>query len=140
MSAARELDQSDFDLDRFVDLFDEALTSTDPRVVETLRKLMMIVTLTRPESSQSWNHHRGPLRRMMEDINHLHRRIETLEQRSSASEMRYGSEAGSTDEYYKHIAMTGAKNLASQVDVATMKQLAQKINGGLVPPKGLLDK
>ena len=53
MSAARELDQSDFDLDRFVDMFDEALTSTDPRVVETLRKLMMIVALTRPESSSA---------------------------------------------------------------------------------------
>ena len=133
MSAARELDQADFDLDRFVDLFDEALTSTDPRVVETLRKLMMIVTLTRPESSERWGNHRGPLRRMMEDINHLHRRIETLEQRVM-------SDRGSTDEYYKHMAMTGAKNLASQVDVATMKQLAQKINGGLVPSKGLLDK
>lgn len=133
MSAARVPDQSDFDLERFVDLFDEAMTSTDPRVVETLRKLMMIVTLTRPESSQAWNHHRGPLRRMMEDINHLHRRIETLEQRVM-------SDRGSTDEYYKHMAMTGAMNMASQVDVATMKQLAQKINGGLVPPKGLLDK
>lgn len=133
MSAAREPDQSDFDLDRFVDLFDEAMTSTDPRVVETLRRLMMIVTLTRPESSQSWNDHRGPLRRMMSDINHLHRRIETLEGQVM-------SDRGSTDEYYKHMAMTGAKNMASQVDVATMKQLAQKINGGLVPPKGLLDK
>lgn len=140
MSAARELDQSDFDLDRFVDLFDEALTSTDPRVVETLRKLMMIVTLTRPETSQSWNHYRGPLRRMMEDINHLHRRIETLEQRSSASEMRYGSEAGSTDEYYKHIAMTGAKNLASQIDADVLKQLAQRDYGYNGSPKGLLDK
>ena len=133
MSAARELDQSDFDLERFVDLFDEALTSTDPRVVETLRKLMMIVALTRPESNQMHSQKHGPLRRAFEDINHLHRRIETLEQRAM-------SDRGSTDEYYKHMAMTGAKNMASQFDVATMKQLAQKINGGLVPPKGLLDK
>ena len=50
MSAAREKDQADFDLERFVDMFDTAMTSNDPRVVETLRKLMMIVALTRPET------------------------------------------------------------------------------------------
>lgn len=127
MSAARELDQSDFDLERFVDMFDEALTSTDPRVVETLRKLMMIVALTRPESSERWSNRRGPLRRMMDDINNLHKRIETLEQRVM-------SDRGPTDDYFKHLA---AQNIASQVDITTMKQLAQKINGGLVPPKGL---
>jgi hypothetical protein len=133
MSAAREPDQSDFDLDRFVDLFDEAMTSTDPRVVETLRRLMMIVTLTRPESSQSWNDHRGPLRRMMSDINHLHRRIETLEGHVM-------SDRGSTDEYYKHMAMTGAKNLASQIDADVLKQLAQRDYGYNGSPKGLLEK
>lgn len=127
MSAARELDQSDFDLERFVDMFDEALTSTDPRVVETLRKLMMIVALTRPESSERWSNRRGPLRRMMDDINNLHKRIETLEQRVM-------SDRGPTDDYFKHLA---AQNMASQVDITTMKQLARKINGGLVPPKGL---
>ena len=130
MSAARVPDQSDFDLERFVDLFDEAMTSTDPRVVETLRKLMMIVTLTRPESSERWSNRRGPLRRMMDDINNMHRRIETLEQRVM-------SDRAPTDEYYKHLA---AQNMASQVDVATINQLARKINGGLVPPKGLLEK
>ena len=133
MSAARELDQSDFDLDRFVDLFDEAMTSTDPRVVETLRKLMLITVLTRPESNQMHSQKHGPLRRAFEDINHLHRRIETLEQRVM-------SDRGSTDEYYKHMAMTGAKNMASQVDVATMKQLAQRDYGYNGSPKGLLDK
>ena len=133
MSAARVPDQSDFDLERFVDLFDEAMTSTDPRVVETLRKLMMIVTLTRPESSQSWNDHRGPLRRMMEDINHLHRRIETLEQRAM-------SDRGSTDEYYKHMAMTGAKNMAAKIDADVLKQLAQRDYGYKGLPKGLLEK
>jgi hypothetical protein len=75
----------------------------------------------------------GPLRRAFEDINHLHRRIETFEQRVM-------SDRGSTDEYYKHMAMTGAKNMASQVDVATMKQLAQRDYGYNGSPKGLLDK
>jgi len=48
--AVREPDQADFDLDRFIDMFDEAMMSSDPRVIETLRKLMMIVVLTRPET------------------------------------------------------------------------------------------
>ena len=133
MSAARELDQSDFDLERFVDMFDEALTSTDPRVVETLRKLMMIVALTRPESSERWGNRRGPLRRMMDDINNLHRRIEALEHRTM-------SDRESAAGYHDRMALAGAQNMASQIDADVMKQLARKINGGLVPPKGLLEK
>ena len=42
MGAARESDQADFDLERFIDLFDDAMTSKDPRVVETLRNLLML--------------------------------------------------------------------------------------------------
>jgi hypothetical protein len=64
MGAAREPDQADFDLDRFVDMFDEAMTSKDPRVVETLRKLLMIVALTRPETYEDHGRRSGPLRRL----------------------------------------------------------------------------
>ena len=59
MSAAREKDQADFDLERFVDMFDEAMTSRDPRVMDALRGLMMMVTLTRPESRDSGLHDRN---------------------------------------------------------------------------------
>ena len=38
--AMRDKAQADFDIDRFVDLFDKAMTSSDPRVIETLRKLI----------------------------------------------------------------------------------------------------
>jgi hypothetical protein len=88
MSAAREKDQADFDLERFVDMFDEAMTSRDPRVIDALRGLMMIVTLTRPESRDSGLHDRnaGPLRRLHEDVNHLHRRIERMEEQLSRAE------------------------------------------------------
>ena len=64
MSAAREKDQADFDLERFVDMFDEALTSQDPRVMDALRSLMMIVTLTCPESKTEHSRRDGPLRRL----------------------------------------------------------------------------
>jgi hypothetical protein len=43
--SSREKDQADFDLDRFIDMFDEALTSKDDRVVNALRQLMMMVII-----------------------------------------------------------------------------------------------
>lgn len=77
----REKDQADFDMDRFIDMFDEALTSRDPRVIETLRSLLMITTLTRPEpySGPAIDRQHGPLRRLAEDVRQAHRRISDLE-------------------------------------------------------------
>ena len=90
MSAARDPDQSDFDLERFINMFDEALTSRDPRVIDALRGLMMTVTLTRSETRDVIEDRRtGPLRRLVEDVNDLHRRIAHLENTQS----RYGGKA-----------------------------------------------
>jgi hypothetical protein len=90
MSAARDPDQSDFDLERFINMFDEALTSRDPRVIDALRGLMMTVTLTRSETRDVMEDRRqGPLRRLVEDVNDLHRRIAHLENTQS----RYGAKA-----------------------------------------------
>jgi len=79
MSASREKDSSDFDLDRFINMFDEALTSEDPRVIDALRGLLMIVTLTRPEARTSVE--RGPLRRLVDDVTNLNRRLGVVENR-----------------------------------------------------------
>ena len=79
MGAAREKDQADFDLERFVDIFDEALTSQDPRVMNALRSLMMMVTLTRPETSTPQDGRHGALRRLIEDVNHLNNRLHRME-------------------------------------------------------------
>ena len=46
MSAAREKDEADFDLERFTEMFDRAMTSDDPRVKNALRQLMMMIILT----------------------------------------------------------------------------------------------
>ena len=102
MSASREKDQSDFDLERFVDMFDEAMTSSDPRVMRALRDLMMMVTLTRPESRDAGivDRERGPLRRLFEDINHLHRRLERLEEEHRQLESRLVRKH--YDEQYKY--------------------------------------
>lgn len=79
--AAREKDQGDFDLERVIDMFDEAMTSRDPRVIDALRSLMMIVTLTRSEtySSPMADKTHGPLRRLFEDMHHINRRLSDVE-------------------------------------------------------------
>ena len=82
MSASREKDSADFDLDQFVRMFDEALTSEDPRVIDALRGLLMIVALTRPEAKTSVE--RGPLRRLVNDVTNLNRRLGVVENRVEA--------------------------------------------------------
>lgn len=78
--ASREKLQADFDLERFIDMFDEALTSNDERVINALRSLMMMVVLTKPEGrDQAGNGVKGPLRQLIEDIQHINRRLSRVE-------------------------------------------------------------
>jgi len=93
MSASREKDSADFDLDRFIRMFDEALTSEDPRVIDALRGLLMIVALTRSESKPSIE--RGPLRRLVNDVTNLNRRLGAVENRVLAE----SSQGISADKY-----------------------------------------
>lgn len=80
MSAMREPDQADWDLERCFEMFDEALISRDERVVNALRNLLMIVTLTAPETELSGIDRRtGPLRRIMENHDQLVRRMNAME-------------------------------------------------------------
>ena len=80
MGEMREKDQADWDLERCFELFDEALVSRDERVVNALRNLLMIVTLTAPETElTSIGRRTGPLRRIMEDHNNLARRVNAME-------------------------------------------------------------
>lgn len=137
----REKDQADFDLERFVDMFDEAMTSSDPRVVETLRKLMMIVAMTRPEDQHQFTDRKtGPLRQMYDDVRVAHRRISDLEDKFDMV-MRQQQKAESAiawdDEKYINKA---SGQLAQHIDQDLVRKLSMKFNGGLVPPKGLLDK
>ncbi len=136
MSAAREPDQADFDLERFIDMFDEALTSRDPRVLDALRGLMMIVTLTRPESrSQSIDRNSGPLRRLFEDMNHLNRRLHSLEDDVRQLRNREASykEAYKYDYPYEKYSIEAAKQMAQKVDQDLLNTLKIKA-------RGLLDK
>ena len=140
----REKDQADFDLERFIDMFDTAMTSDDPRVVETLRKLMMIVALTAPESNNEHGRNYGPLRRMFDDMHNLNRSIGRLQ--DEINDIRYRErpqvEARSWDNQDKY-TMAAAANMAQSIDRDVMRQLskstAMAINGGEWP-KGKLTK
>ena len=139
MGAAREKDQADFDLERFIDLFDEAMTSKDPRVVETLRNLLMIVTLTRPETYNSHDRNSGPLRRLFQDVNDLNRRVtrhaeELREMQNKSARAEVYNDWNNHDKY----TMAGAGKMAQQIDHDVLDQLRQQqvqaakvINGGL---------
>lgn len=148
MSAAREPDQADFDLERFVEMFDEALTSQDPRVMNALRSLMMMVTLTRPETSESAiGSKHGPLRRLFEDLNHLNRRMHSMEDeiqqlRRYASRVEAASPGLAGAEKYRYeqypnekYTLAAAQAMAAQVDQDLLNQLKRSAS---IKAKGLL--
>lgn len=120
--AARELDQADFDLDRFVDLFDEAMTSKDPRVIETLRSLMMIVALTRSEAGTKHSSRDGPLRRLVEDIHNLNRRVTRMEEGSTSNRWR-----GLPNEEDKY-TLRAAAMMSQQIDQDVLNRLNSSIS------------
>ena len=79
--------QAEYDLERVIELFDEALTSKDERVINALRSLLMIVTLTNPEGTDSTilNRSIGPFRQMQNDLIDLTVRIRKLENMVSSN-------------------------------------------------------
>ena len=128
MSAAREKDKADFDLERFVDMFDEALNSRDPRVIDALRGLMMMVTLTRPESRDSGLHDRnhGPLRRLYEDVNHLNRRLHSLEDDVRQMKNSYENKYNYPYEKYDY-RMKAAQQMSAQIDQDVLNQIKPSV-------------
>ena len=141
MSAAREKDQADFDLERFIDMFDEAVNSQDPRVVNALRSLMMMVTLTRPESRDVGiiDRQRGPLRRLYEDIHHLNNRLGRVEEEHSQLIRRLSrSETNYKYDYpYEKFSLQQAAEKEARIDQDLLNTLKMK---SVTKVKGLLDK
>ena len=138
MGGMREKDQADFDLERFIDLFDEAMTSKDPRVVETLRNLMMIVTLTRPETYNKHDRKSGPLRRLFEDMHDLNRRIRHLEEEQYKHEQQSEREEVYNKtwvQYKDKYTMVAAAQMAQSIDDDVLRKISKKINS-----PGLLKK
>jgi hypothetical protein len=75
--SSREKTQADFDLEAFIELFDEALTSDDPSVQKTLQHLMVICALARNHSRRQETI--GPLRQLFDDQRNIIRRLDRLE-------------------------------------------------------------
>ena len=145
MNAVREKDQADFDLERFIDMFDEATTSSDPRVINALRSLLMIVTLTRSESLVNGLHDRnaGPLRRLYEDVSNLNRRLHRVEDEFRQSRAQvYSNDAKYPNEKYYTVQAAAGSDLVQKIDQDVLNQLKQNavgaIAGGSI--KGLYDK
>ena len=132
MSASREKDSADFDLDRFINMFDEALTSQDPRVIDALRGLLMIVALTRPEAKTSVE--RGPLRRLVNDVTNLNRRLGVVENRV----LRERDQAISTTDKYNGTAFGQVESRLYPNEVWAQDQQVQSLRDQYI--KGLVNK
>jgi hypothetical protein len=132
MSASREKDSADFDLDRFINMFDEALTSQDPRVIDALRGLLMIVALTRPEAKTSVE--RGPLRRLVNDVTNLNRRLGVVENRVLAER----DQAVSTTSKYNGTAFGQVESRLYPNEVWAQDQQVQSLRDQYI--KGLVNK
>ena len=133
MTAMREKDQGDFDLDRFVDMMDEALTSRDPRVVQTLRDLMMIVALTRPEASKPVieDRERGPLRRLKDDVDNLNRRLWAMEEKLDTILRKQKQAVAEREWPYQEEKYTldAAQQIAMKMDQDVINQLKARAKG-----------
>ena len=127
--AAREPDQADFDLERFVDMFDEAMTSKDPRVMKTLRDLMMIVALTRPEVRERQGRNSGPLRRLFEDMHHLNRRLYDVEDTIRRVSAKPEEKAYQAKAYQTNIAMQASQDIAQHIDQDLINTIKIKAQG-----------
>ena len=132
MSASREKDSADFDLDRFINMFDEALTSQDPRVIDALRGLLMIVTLTRSEARTAVE--RGPLRRLVNDVTNLNRRLGVVENRVLAER----DQAISTTDKYNGTAFGQVESRLYPNEVWAQNQQIQSLRDQYM--KGLANK
>jgi hypothetical protein len=125
----REKVQADFDLERFIDMFDEALTSKDERVISALRSLMMMVILTKPEGRDQ-NGDNGPLRQLFEDLHNLNRRMHSMEQ--SVREIEYRARDKEREEaaIYRAKDYWGGLNGLDKysLDVASQKLTASEYN------------
>lgn len=74
----REKDQADFDLETFVDLFDTAISSDNPTVQRALKNLILVSSIVNAQEN-SEGMRKGPLRRMVDDINNINKRLSNLE-------------------------------------------------------------
>ena len=134
----REKDAADYDLERFVEMFDQALNSDDPRVKNALRQLMMMVVLTDTSDHEGQKRSKhGPLRRMQEDVREqwqyfrrLEQEIEGLKKQMAFNDTRPKAPSGgfhaedftgeyqsATDYWTQVVAQTNAQKHSSPIHI-----------------------
>lgn len=143
--AMREKDAADYDLERFTEMFDQALTSNDPRVKNALRQLMMMVILTDTDDLEGEQRSRhGPLRRMQEDmrdqfkwIRRLEQELETLKKQVSYNEMQRQGGAGYRAQDYNLKYAENTAGMAVDPNTYWNSVIAQKSSGAQIPDSSL---
>lgn len=70
------MSDEEFDLEKFADLFDTAMSSKNPAVQRALKNLMMIAALVEANEQQATP---GPLRTVLEEVKRMNRKIDKLE-------------------------------------------------------------
>lgn len=143
--AMREKNAADYDLERFVEMFDQALTSDDPRVKNALRQLIMMVILTDNsdhEAGQRAKH--GPLRRMQEDmreqfrwIQRLEQEVETVKKQLSYHEMQRQGGAGYQAQDYNLKYAESTAGMAVDPNTYWNSVIAQKSSSAQIPDSSL---
>ena len=148
--ASREFDSSDYELERFIEMFDYALTTDDLRVKNALRQLMMMVILTSNEHEDDSRdrRNRGPLRRMQQDLNDLARTTSKLSEelqflRNQMDILRSQVSGGYRTQDYTNQAQTAKEyfekqyydnsTVARNISAADLRDLNIKINSGVLP-------
>jgi hypothetical protein len=66
----------DMDLRTFVELFDTAMTSTNPTVKKCFHNLLMLAALVHAEETD--DHKKGPLGKLIDEVDQLHKKVEAL--------------------------------------------------------------
>ncbi len=152
--AMREKDSSDYELERFIEMFDYALTTDDPRVKNALRQLMMMVILTSNEhEDESYDRrHKGPLRRMQQDLadlaistkrlsEELQSMKNTLElvrsrQSSGFRAQDYANPQAQTAKEYFEKQYYDNSTVAKNISATDLRDLNIKINSSGILPGG----
>jgi hypothetical protein len=78
------------DIDKLIDVLDEAIMSDDPRVQDCLKKLLVVVALTNTDQDRS---NPGPLRQLWVELHAVSRRVQslkTIEAMRTQSQQHYG--------------------------------------------------
>ena len=117
--ASKSLVQDDHDLEKIINVLDEAIMSDDPRIQECLRRLMVTVALI--ESTDSIK--TGPLRQLFNEVDRLSGRISQLEHAFQYNNTRAPVQSYPGSQPFLGPPWTTTYGAVSSIDAETAKWL-----------------